>query len=357
MTIRMKGTKMKKTKITKLICSLVLFAAAFTACSSDTAEAESAKIVIWGTVYSNGELIETESCALTFLDYGTMETVYLCEQINCDHSDYVTEDELPCFAYGKEILPVLYGGRLYWLRDSSTVSGGKLQNSLTLMSSEPFGLAEKEICKINGLTLDFSSSAYMKNGVLYFFPYEQETDENNVVTDNFSYHLAVLELSSGKFTDLGAQGTKEPSIKGFYDNKFYFDDNVCDTKNKSVSANETPHNSGETVISDDYYAYNSGENIEILCSGGKDKKTILSDAIDMESVIVDHRLFISKNSGTEWYYYDLTEEAPAKHNITADLGWAQVIAQYEDDYILNVFNPEEQSVSKVKVPKSEIFGA
>lgn len=348
---------MKKTKITKLICSLVLIAAAFTACSSDTAETESAKIVIWGTVYSNGELIETESCALTFLDYGTMETVYLCEQINCDHSDYVTEDELPCFAYGKEILPVLYGGRLYWLRDSSTVSGGKLQNSLTLMSSEPFGLSEKEICKITGLTLDLSSSAYMKNGVLYFFPYEQETDENDIVTDKLSYHFAILELSSGRYTDLGVQGTQEPSIKGFYDNKFYFDDNVCDTKNKSVLANETPHNSGETVISDDYYAYNLGENIEILCAGGKDKKIILSDAIDMESVIVDHRLFMSKNSGTEWYCYDLTEEAPAKHNITANLGWAQVIAQHENDYILNVFNPEEQSVSKVKVPKSEIFGA
>lgn len=313
--------------------------------------------MIWGTVYGNGELSETESCALTFLDYGTMETVYLCEQINCDHSNYLTEDEQPCFAYGKEILPVLYGGRLYWFCDSSTVSGGKLQNSLTLMSSEPFGLSEKEICKIDGLTLDFSASAYMKNGVLYFFPYEQETDENNVVTNKFSYHLASLELSSGKYTDLGVQGTQEPSIKGFYDDKFYFDDNVFDVKNKSVSANETPHNDGETVISDDYYAYNLRENIEILCAGGKDKKIILSDAVNIESIIVDHHLFMSKNSETEWYYYDLTEEAPAKHNITANLGWAQVIAQHEDDYILNVFDPEEQSISKVKVSKSETFGA
>lgn len=60
---------------------------------------------VYGTIYNDGELIVTENAVLSFLQYSDMSTIALCGQSNCDHSNAVTEDGLPCLAYGKQTLP------------------------------------------------------------------------------------------------------------------------------------------------------------------------------------------------------------------------------------------------------------
>ena len=98
----------RKLKLIGTAILIATFASTFSACSDTKTDEQARYMRVYGTIYNDGELIVTENAVLSFLQYSDMSTIALCGQSNCDHSNAVTEDGLPCLAYGKQTLPFLY---------------------------------------------------------------------------------------------------------------------------------------------------------------------------------------------------------------------------------------------------------
>lgn len=107
----------RKLKLIGTAILIATFASTFSACSDTKTDEQARYMRVYGTIYNDGELIVTENAVLSFLQYSDMSTIALCGQSNCDHSNAVTEDGLPCLAYGKQTLPFLYNEKLYWFED------------------------------------------------------------------------------------------------------------------------------------------------------------------------------------------------------------------------------------------------
>lgn len=161
----------RKLKLIGTAILIATFASTFSACSDTKTDEQARYMRVYGTIYNDGELIVTENAVLSFLQYSDMSTIALCGQSNCDHSNAVTEDGLPCLAYGKQTLPFLYNEKLYWFEDRYETKDGKAVESAVLHSSDPLGTSEKEVCKIEGFSCDWISTSVLKNNTLLFFPY------------------------------------------------------------------------------------------------------------------------------------------------------------------------------------------
>ena len=130
---------------------------------------------------------------------------------------------------------------------------------------------------------------------------------------------------------------------------------MYDIKTGKYSENTMPSEPPAVRLSDDYYAYNNDSNIEVLTPKTSEPIVIHNDKISSETVILGDYLFQCDNA--QWYYYNLKDEAPARHDISYGEGlYAQVLSEYEDSYIISVYNAEEQTVTKEKVAKSDILG-
>ena len=345
----------RKLKLIGTAILIATFASTFSACSDTKTDEQARYMRVYGTIYNDGELIVTENAVLSFLQYSDMSTIALCGQSNCDHSNAVTEDGLPCLAYGKQTLPFLYNEKLYWFEDRYETKDGKAVESAVLHSSDPLGTSEKEVCKIEGFSCDWISTSVLKNNTLLFFPYQSAYDEKGAITGDNTNHFGVLDIETGKFTDFGATENNKTKILGVYDNKFYFNSSVYDIKTGKYSENTMPSEPPAVRLSDDYYAYNNDSNIEVLTPKTSEPIVIHNDKILSETVILGDYLFQCDNA--QWYYYNLKDEAPARHDISYGEGlYAQVLSEYEDSYIISVYNAEEQTVTKEKVAKSDILG-
>lgn len=345
----------RKLKLIGTAILIATFASTFSACSDTKTDEQARYMRVYGTIYNDGELIVTENAVLSFLQYSDMSTIALCGQSNCDHSNAVTEDGLPCLAYGKQTLPFLYNEKLYWFEDRYETKDGKAVESAVLHSSDPLGTSEKEVCKIEGFSCDWISTSVLKNNTLLFFPYQSAYDEKGAITGDNTNHFGVLDIETGKFTDFGATENNKTKILGIYDNKFYFNSSVYDIKTGKYSENTMPSEPPAVRLSDDYYAYNNDSNIEVLTPKTSEPIVIHNDKILSETVILGDYLFQCDNA--QWYYYNLKDEAPARHDISYGEGlYAQVLSEYEDSYIISVYNAEEQTVTKEKVSKSDILG-
>lgn len=179
----------RKLKLIGTAILIATFASTFSACSDTKTDDQARYMRVYGTIYNDGELIVTENAVLSFLQYSDMSTIALCGQSNCDHSNAVTEDGLPCLAYGKQTLPFLYNEKLYWFEDRYETKDGKAVESAVLHSSDPLGTSEKEVCKIEGFSCDWISTSVLKNNTLLFFPYQSAYDEKGAITGDNTNHF------------------------------------------------------------------------------------------------------------------------------------------------------------------------
>ncbi len=344
----------KAFKITAL--SMLAAAAVLTAACSKTQTDNSAHIThLYGTTYNDGELIVTNDAKLSFLQYSDMETIIMCNQINCEHINYTTDEGLPCLAYGKENLPFLSGEKLYWLINLTETQNGKPVDYMELHSSDPFGTLEKTICRIDGLSCDWTTESCIKNNTLMFFPYESVYDENGAKTDEMIYHFGVLDISSGKFTDFGATEDNQTALLGMYDNKLYFNNSVYDMASGEIAENKLVHDAVSVRMTEKYYAYNTENSVEIITPDKEENIILRGEKISYDCMIVGDLLF--QKDENNWYYYDLSADDPVKKNINYKTGvYAQVVAEYEDSFILNVLDPDTRTVVKEKAAKSDILG-
>lgn len=149
-------------------------------------------------ICNDGELfIDSPNARLNFIDFKSMKSAILCPSPNCPHND-----PSDCPSFGMMNHPVIYGGRLYFFKESREYIDGKVTDRTELYSAEPDGTGKKKICSTDGGILNHYDRAVLLGDTLYFCMTKYGYDEFGSMTQSSEISLHSYSFSENKITKL-----------------------------------------------------------------------------------------------------------------------------------------------------------
>lgn len=160
-------------------------------------------ISLYTDICNDGELyIDNPNARLNFVDFTSMKSAIVCPSPNCQHND---SDSCPSF--GMINHPLIYGGKLYFFKESTEYSDGKAAGKTTVYSAEIDGTGKREICSTDGGILNNYDRAVLVDDTLYFCLTKYEYDEFGKSSDTAEISLHSYSFAENKFVKLADIGT------------------------------------------------------------------------------------------------------------------------------------------------------
>lgn len=362
-------------KITKLIC--VISAAVFLV-SCGTAKTNLQEKYREISVFANicltndvaGEFYLDENEATHFVDYNSLNDVYLCPKPNCQHTPNNTHihTEDICSAYDLGEKPCLYGNKLYYMTNDVKASNNGYLQRISMNSCDIDGTNRKSIAELEGYRT-CGIMDYLVGDKLYFAAAYEDISENRYIDlDNGSIPyqesgIWCYDFTENKFEliyDKYNGSYNNIGLNGYWQNRLYFGYSEIDEKNNRISGEYvvdllsgkvSEAESGFVCISEDYLITLENDTLVLH----KDDETVIAaEGFEYEQhqsvYIVNDKLFSQKNS----YCFDIETGKCRKVSIPKN---TEVRAYIDGDYILYGFDFEAQKPIYKKVSESKLIGA
>lgn len=135
--------------------------------------------------------------ALCFYDFESMQSVYLCAEPNCNHTDHER-----CKAFRSSHMPFLYNEKLYYFTGESYYErDGSIKHTTKLIESDFSGSVEKTITEFEADNIT-SYICYLVGDTLYYIG--AKIRYTDLGSSNYSSHsLFSINLSDGRVNTIG----------------------------------------------------------------------------------------------------------------------------------------------------------
>lgn len=159
-------------------------------------------ISLYTDICNDGELyIDNPNARLNFVDFKSMKSAIICPSPNCPHND---PDSCPSF--GMMNHPLIYGGRLYFFKESTEYSNGKAVDSTAVYSAELDGTGKKKLGSVDEGILNHYNRAVLVDDTLYFCLTKSGYDQFGKSTQTKEISLYSYSFTENKFTRLADIG-------------------------------------------------------------------------------------------------------------------------------------------------------
>ncbi|MDD3612248.1 MAG: hypothetical protein PHT05_00520, partial [Clostridia bacterium] len=130
--------------------------------------------------------------ALCFYDFESMQSVYLCAEPNCNHTDHER-----CKAFRSSHMPFLYNEKLYYFTGESYYErDGSIKHTTKLIESDFSGSIEKTITEFEANNIT-SYICYLVGDTLYYIG--AKIRYTDLGSSNYSSHILFsINLSDGR---------------------------------------------------------------------------------------------------------------------------------------------------------------
>lgn len=159
-------------------------------------------ISLYTDICNDGELyIDNPNARLNFVDFKSMKSAIICPSPNCPHNDPYS-----CPSFGKMNHPIIYGGKLYFFKESTEYSEGKAVDKTAVYSAELDGTGKREICSTDEGILNHYDRAVLVGDTLYFCLTKYDYDEFGKSTQTKEISLYSYSFTENNFTKLADIG-------------------------------------------------------------------------------------------------------------------------------------------------------
>lgn len=212
----------------KVICFVAILSLIFSGCSDMTVSdqiprtfSSQQNVVLEDDI--NGLFISDSNGFLKFLDFETMQTVYICPKPNCSHNDE------QCTSFGLSDCPCYYQGKLYYFVRGKEYNkeSRKYDDTLTAYVSNADGTNRIKLDYIVGFA-DFGIRKVLSEGIIYLTLADttKAGDQAGYTSSDYMTHFIYsFDISSCKFEQLmqiGDTGFKTASaIVGMMNDDIY----------------------------------------------------------------------------------------------------------------------------------------
>lgn len=187
---------------------------------SMSSESVSPIISLYTDICNDGELyIDNPNARLNFVDFKSMKSAIICPSPNCPHNDPYS-----CPSFGKMNHPIIYGGKLYFFKESTEYSDGKIVDSTAVYSAELDGTGKKKLCSVDEGMLNHYDRAVLVGDTLYFCLTKSGYNELGKSTQTkeislYSYSFAENKLV--KLADIGKGFNAGNWLYGVFNGEIY----------------------------------------------------------------------------------------------------------------------------------------
>lgn len=217
-----------KNKVYK-ITALLLAAFLFTGCAdSQSGNSENGSRIINPSknISNHGELYLDNEERLNFMDYESMNKVFICSNPNCPHTDPET-----CSAFGMGSRQVLYGNFIYFIKSETVYEGDKLTQNMSICRANTDGSERKTIITEREFHEGASSvNALVVGDELYFCASKDEFDQYGTTGCNeiYLFKFNMKEERLEKITEICRGYHGGVWIYGFWNGEIYFNYSAFD---------------------------------------------------------------------------------------------------------------------------------
>lgn len=188
-----------------VISALILCASALL-CGCGEAENPSKSsgtvISLYTDICNNGELyIDNPNARLNFVDFKSMKAAIVCPSPNCQHNDPYS-----CPSFGKMNHPIIYGGKLYFFKESTEYNDGKIVDKTAVYSAELDGTGKRILTSTDEGILNHYDRAALVDDILYFCLTKSGYDEFGSSTQTKEISLYSYSFTENKFVKLADIG-------------------------------------------------------------------------------------------------------------------------------------------------------
>ncbi len=351
-----------------VISALILFVSALLCgCGGAENPPESSGTVIslYTDVCNDGELyIDNPNARLNFVDFKSMKSAIICPSPNCPHND---PDSCPSF--GMMNHPLIYGGRLYFFKESIEYSDGKAVESTAAYSAELDGTGKKKLASIDEGILNHYNRTVLVDGILYFCLTKSGYDQFGKSTQTKEISLYSYSFTENKFAglaDIGKGISAGDWLYGVFDGEIYISFSYLE---KEATPEDFMNPDTAPQFQQILYKYNISdgslteckENISGIQNGWiiikDDDSTILRNESGKDITIptgsdvtvVNGFAFDSVNKAA----YELS--SGKKYSLNLRQEYSEVIYYIDESYITKSLDSAGSNVYE-KIPEAEMIG-
>ncbi len=347
-----------------VIVALCIFASALLfGCggAENISESSGTVISLYTDICNDGELyIDNPNARLNFVDFKSMKSAIICPSPNCPHNDPNS-----CPSFGMMNHPLIYGGKLYFFKESIEYSDGKAVDSTAVYSAELDGTGKKKLGSVDEGILNHYNRAVLVDDTLYFCLTKSGYDEFGKSTQTKEISLYSYSFAENKFSrlaDIGKGISAGDWLYGVFNGEIYISFSYLE---KEATPEDFMNPDTVPVFQQILYKYSISDGslteVKESISGIQNGWIIIKDGdstilrnesgknvtipTDADVAVVNGYAFDSVNKAA----YDLSSGKTYSLNLRQE--YSEVIYYIDESYITKSFDNVYE-----KIPEAEMIG-
>lgn len=152
-------------------------------------------------IYNDGEFFTDYRSRLSYIDFETMQSAYVCPKPNCKH-----DNPADCSSFGMSNHPIAYDGKLYFFTNEIIRTEDSTKSCTTIWRADIDGTNRLKMCTLDGLEFQPYDRAVLAGSTLYFTAAEKFFDEFGNSTTFAAYYFMSYDFTDNSLTNIKKLG-------------------------------------------------------------------------------------------------------------------------------------------------------